>query len=350
MLSSRSFLPRVLSLVLPLTAPLAGAAPARAAHTVYNFRAPQAGVLTGSSAAAFEADGIPLEIEAGVMDQDGQFTPGAEGAVLAVVAEAPFGSRGEGLGVLSNLASLSFPDEALTRGEGLAFRFDPRFQPSRFTLSGFTQGPDATGEGAFEAVRVFVNGRFLADVPGEDGGIVTVQLPAGVATLAITPLLGEVPEIPLISSDPVFYVASIEGTRGTPLALDLRPGACPNPLNATSRGAFPAAVYGTAALGAALLDPASIRLAGVRPLRAGLEDVGTPAGGGACGSGTGDRIPDLKLQFDTQALVRAVRAALGPLADGQEVVLQLTGRLHDGTPVVAEDSVVLRLPHKVVKK
>ena len=197
---------------------------------------------------------------------------------------------------------------------------------------------------------MFIDGHFMADIPGQDGGIVTVPLPAGVSTLSLTPLLGETPEIPSISSDPVFYVASIEGTTGDRAALDLKPGACPNTLNTTSRGVFPAAIYGTAALNAALIDPASIRLAGVRPLRAGLEDVGAPQASG-CASAAPDRIPDLTLKFDTQALLRALHAAVGTLHDGQEVVLPLEGRLRDGTPVLAEDSVFLRLPpHKVVKK
>lgn len=344
MLSPRKYLLPVLSLAL---FPLAGAAPARA--VVYNFRTPQAGVLTGSSAATFEAGGVPLEIEAGLLDQDGHFTAGADGAVLFVTLEAPFGGRGEGLGVLSNVSSRSFPEEGLSMAEGLVFRFDPRFQPSRFTLSGFTQGPDDFGEGAFEAVRVFVDGEFFTDVAGEDGGMVTVPLPAGVSTLAITPLLTDTPEIPLLSSDPVFFVASIEGTAGDPVTLDLRPGVCPNPLNTTSRGAFPAAIYGSATFNVAQLDPASIRLAGVRPLRAGLEDVGAPRASG-CASAVPDRIPDLTLKFDTQALLRAIHAAVGTLHEGQEVVLPLEGRLRDGTPVLAEDSVVLRLPHKVVKK
>jgi hypothetical protein len=295
-----------------------------------------------------------LEIQAGPMDQEGHFERGAQGAVLAVVLEAPLGARGEGLGVLSELSALSLPEEGLSREEGLVFRFPPQLRPTRFTLSGITQGPDQFGEGAFEAVHVFVNGHFLMDVAGQDGGTVTVPLPAGVSTLAITPLLVETPEIPLLSWDPVFFVASIEGTvagegsGGHAVVLDLRPGACPNPLNSASHGVFPAAIYGTATFNAARLDPASIRLAGVRPLRTGLEDVGAPGAPGApCAAGP-DRLPDLTLKFDTQALVRAVRA-LGPVKDGQVVTLPLEGRLRDGTPVASQDTVVLRL-HRNIQK
>ncbi|MCH8030650.1 MAG: hypothetical protein IIB09_02360 [Bacteroidetes bacterium] len=50
-----------------------------------------------------------------------------------------------------------------------------------------------------------------------------------------------------------------------------------------------------------------------------------------------DGILDLTLKFDKRDIV----AALGPVADGDVIVLHLTGNLLDGTPIVGEDVVVI---------
>ena len=42
---------------------------------------------------------------------------------------------------------------------------------------------------------------------------------------------------------------------------------------------------------------------------------------------------------------QALVAALGSVTDGQVVVVELTGTLHDGTPITGEDVVVIKHKH-----
>jgi hypothetical protein len=322
------------------------AAGAAGASVVYDFVTPQAdAALSGLEVGVLEAGGIPLVIEAGLLDHDGSFELGGENAVLAVILTPPPFRIGEGLGVLSQVYSGSYPEEALSMQEGLVFHFSPLFVPTRLHLSGITLG-GPTGGGAFQAVRLFANGVYLMDRKGEPDGTLTIALPAGVSTLAVMPLLEETPEITSLSSDPVFYVAAIEGeATAVEVAFDLKPGSCQNQLNTKSKGVFPAAILGmpgTPTLRVASINPASIRLAGVAPIRWKIGDVGRP---GSCAAGR-DGIPDLTLHFDTEALVRALRASLGTLRDGQRVAVPLEGRLQDGTVFVGEDVVVLQVPGK----
>lgn len=319
--------------------------PVSATTVIYDFRTPAAdAALSGSSFATFSSQGIPLAIEAGLLDQDGHFVRGEAGSSLAVVLEPPSWTIGTGLGVLSEVPSGSGPEEGLSQSEGLVFHFSPLFTATRLRLSGFTLGgPD--GGGTFEGVRVFADGEWLFDLPGSPDGELTIPLPAGLSTLALTPLLDETPQIPILSSDPVFYVATIEGTGARGVAFDLRPGSCPNPLNTSSRGVLPAAILGASDLNVASIDPSSIRLAGVAPLRSGIEDIEAPRSG-SCPASTPDGRADLTLKFDTQAIVKALRAALGTLKDREQVVLPLEGRFRDGTSFQGEDVVLLLVSKK----
>lgn len=307
---------------------------AQGATLVYDFLAPAAAGLAGSETGTYAVSGVPLFIEAGSLDAAGVFERGGFGAVLAVLQ--PEGFFGGGLGVLSAFPSGSALEEGLSREEGLVFHFDSRFDPTSFTLSGITYGTG--GSGAFEAVRIFGNGVFLGYVIGQSSGTVTIPLPAGISTLALSPLpdAGEIN----LSSDPLFFVASIAGTVLSEAVFDIKPGSCENPLNVRSRGVLPAAILGTAEVDAADIDPTSVRLAGVAPLRSSLEDVGTP---GDCDARP-DGIPDLVLKFDTQALVRAIAAGFGPIRNRRTVVLPFEARLRDGTALQGEEAVRLLVP------
>ncbi|MHC4458380.1 MAG: hypothetical protein ACYS0I_15090 [Planctomycetota bacterium] len=124
-----------------------------------------------------------------------------------------------------------------------------------------------------------------------------------------------------------------------PVSIDIKPGSCPNPLNVNSKGVLTVAVLGSDVLDVTDIDVASIRLAGVAPIRSNLEDVATPIDREECECTTEgpDGFLDLILKFDTQEIV----AALGPVNDGDEVQLTLTGMLFDGTPIGGEDCVVI---------
>ena len=59
------------------------------------------------------------------------------------------------------------------------------------------------------------------------------------------------------------------------VAIDIKPGSCPNPINVNSRGVLPVAILGNA-LDVDEVDVSTILLEGVSPLRWDLKDVATP--------------------------------------------------------------------------
>jgi len=131
------------------------------------------------------------------------------------------------------------------------------------------------------------------------------------------------------------------------VAVDIKPMSCPNPLNVNSKGVLPVAILGTEDFDVTMVDPASVRLEGVVPLRWALEDVATPyepfTGKQDCYDCNElglDGYLDLTLKFDKQEIV----AALGAVNDGDCVVVQLTGNLmeeYGATPIVGEDVVLI---------
>jgi len=131
--------------------------------------------------------------------------------------------------------------------------------------------------------------------------------------------------------------------------IDIKPASCPNPLNVKSKGVLPVAIVTTENFDASQVDPASVLLAGVSPLRWDWEDVATPfepyIGKEDCyectDQGGADGWTDLTLKFDTQEVVEA----LGDVEDGECVVLELCGTLLEdfgGIPIVGEDVVLIK--------
>lgn len=130
------------------------------------------------------------------------------------------------------------------------------------------------------------------------------------------------------------------------VAVDIKPGSCPNPVNVRSRGGLPVAILGTADLDVTMIDPVTIRLAGVAPIRSSVEDVGTPVYPFVgkedcdldCAEEGPDGWPDLTLKFDTQLIARV----LGEAEACQ--VLTLTGHLleeYGSAPIEGEDVVLV---------
>ena len=129
-----------------------------------------------------------------------------------------------------------------------------------------------------------------------------------------------------------------------PVAIDIRPGSCRNPLNLNSRGVLSMAIMGTAEFDAATVDPASVRLEGAAPLRSSLEDVGTPVGDAEeceCNEDGPDGYVDLVLKFSTQDIVEQLLATHGQVAKKQVVSLGLTADLFDNTSIEGMDCVAL---------
>lgn len=123
--------------------------------------------------------------------------------------------------------------------------------------------------------------------------------------------------------------------------VDIRPQSCPNPLNPHAKGVLPVAILGTDEFDVAQIDPASVQLAGVAPLRWSLDDVATPFNGieingcSACTEEGPDGYMDLTLKFDTHEIVAAI-------ADSEECpFFDLTGNLmeeYGGTPIQGYDT------------
>lgn len=123
------------------------------------------------------------------------------------------------------------------------------------------------------------------------------------------------------------------------VAVEVKPGECSPPLNTRARGVLPVAIIGEdGVVDVSKIDPATIRLEGVPPIRSSLEDVGTPTD---CGLGP-DGVPDLTLKFDKALVVEAI----GNAEDGESRTLKLTGNFHadddvDGPPLSGQDVVVI---------
>ena len=127
------------------------------------------------------------------------------------------------------------------------------------------------------------------------------------------------------------------------VVVDIKPGSCTNPLNVKSRGVLPVAILGTEDFDVNEIDIATIRLAGVAPIRSALEDIGAPPDDYDCEDLQQDGFDDLILKFKTQEIVEV----LGDVEDGDAFVLTLTGSLksddesEEAVPIKGEDVVLI---------
>ena len=121
--------------------------------------------------------------------------------------------------------------------------------------------------------------------------------------------------------------------------LDIKPQSCPNPFNMGSKGVLPVAILGTEDFDVMEVDPATVLLEGVAPLRYNFEDVSTPVESGAdtceCTTEGPDGYMDMTLKFDRQAIA----SALGTVQDGEMRVLTITGMTYDSIPIQGEDCI-----------
>jgi len=152
-------------------------------------------------------------------------------------------------------------------------------------------------------------------------------------------------------SDTADSTLTIVPKPATVVAVDIKPGSCPNPVNVKSKGVLPVAILGTDDYDITTIDPTSIRLIGIEPLRSGYEDVATPvsdANDCNCTEEGPDGFLDLTLKFKTQRIVEAI----GDVNDGDVLVLELTGVLYDPppyeTPIEGADCVLIRGRHKPI--
>ncbi|MHC4266260.1 MAG: hypothetical protein ACYSUK_10050 [Planctomycetota bacterium] len=128
------------------------------------------------------------------------------------------------------------------------------------------------------------------------------------------------------------------------VAVDIKPQACPNPLNVKSQGVLPVAILGTEDVNVLEIVPTSIELAGVGAIRNAYEDVAAPVSDTNdcnCTTDGQDGFLDLTLKFNIQDIVKTICE----LNDGDILPLLLTGELFDGTPIDGADCVLIKGKH-----
>ncbi|MEN8210663.1 MAG: hypothetical protein ABFR31_03025 [Thermodesulfobacteriota bacterium] len=137
------------------------------------------------------------------------------------------------------------------------------------------------------------------------------------------------------------------------VAVDIKPTSCPNPINMKRKtGVLPVAVLGTDMLDITQIDPATIKLEGVAPLRWSVEDVSAPYIGDmegcyACSNSGPDNYDDLTLKFKYAEIMDAID---DDVSKGDCLMLELTGTLIDGTPFAGKDVVRIKKKKKNNKK
>ncbi|HWO57957.1 MAG TPA: HYR domain-containing protein, partial [bacterium] len=146
------------------------------------------------------------------------------------------------------------------------------------------------------------------------------------------------------NADTCTFTVTVE-TEGGQLeaVLDIKPGSCPNPVNVErnwnkSKAVLPVAILGTMDFDVHEIDPMTVRLEGVAPLRWSFENVSRPVMDPEeceCTSAGPDRIMDMTLKFQLSEIL----AAIAPLSHGTEVLLTLTGLTEDGDEFVASDCI-----------
>jgi hypothetical protein len=142
------------------------------------------------------------------------------------------------------------------------------------------------------------------------------------------------------STDPISCVTYVH--------LDIKPQSCPNPLNTNSRGVLPVAILGTPDFDPTSVDPTTITLEGVPPIRWSIDDVAGPFEGELCDCGEAgpDGYDDLTLKFEAQEIVGACQPAGRTakkeallLSNTEEKVLTLRGLDLNGAPFEGSDCV-----------
>jgi hypothetical protein len=134
-------------------------------------------------------------------------------------------------------------------------------------------------------------------------------------------------------------------------ALDIKPGSCDNPFNkkvfdkdplnngdSMKGGVLPVALLGDRDFDVTQVDMATVGLEGVGPLRYHFKDIAEPSRLRVvcpCPIPGPDGYMDMELKFKKSDIARM----LGSAIHGDRVLLDLTGRLLDGTDFIASDCV-----------
>lgn len=195
-----------------------------------------------------------------------------------------------------------------------------------------------SGERGIAGVAVTLDG--TEDVATDASGHYALSSSTlGLHTLSATPPPGAASTTP----DPVAFTLTAEGAvvdfgmaASGEGGFQVKGDGARTPLNLGSKGVTPAVILGSATLEVEDIDPSTLRLEGVAPLRWSRGDV-AGASAQVGDEPAPDGYPDLALKFDTQALAEAI----GPAERGEVVTLHLSGSLSNGTSIVATDTVTI---------
>jgi len=139
------------------------------------------------------------------------------------------------------------------------------------------------------------------------------------------------------------------------VAVDIKPGSCPNPLNPASRGVLALAILGTEEFDVSAIDATSVELEGVGAVRSSFEDISAPASGSEecdCGEQGPDGYMDLTLKFKVQDLTQALAVTAADLVEDEVLTLNVTGVLTDETGIEGADCVIVvgQVPRSTVAR
>jgi hypothetical protein len=116
--------------------------------------------------------------------------------------------------------------------------------------------------------------------------------------------------------------------------VDVKPGSDINPVNLKSNGVLPVAIMGGEDLDVTIIDPETIRLNGVAPLRWSIEDV-------CCDDPDETEMPDgyddLTMKFETQEIA----ATLGEPARGDVLPLYMSGETFESVAFTGEEWILI---------
>jgi hypothetical protein len=152
-------------------------------------------------------------------------------------------------------------------------------------------------------------------------------------------------DVCLIGDGVVFAKQHVKITVVWKVPLDIHPMSCPNPLNRGGGGLLPVAILGTADLDVTMIDPESLTIGGVNPVKWDFEDVGTPdepfwdkeLDKMSCNILGPDGYMDLTLKLDN----RLFGANFPGAAKGDILLIWVKGMMLDGTPLYGQDIMVV---------
>ncbi len=127
-----------------------------------------------------------------------------------------------------------------------------------------------------------------------------------------------------------------------PVDVDIKPGSCPNAFNRGEKGVLPVAILGSDMVDVSEIDPETVLLEGVAPIRWSIGDTGAPVPCDdecepcECWQGYPDGFLDLNLKFESPAIA-ATSVVTGATVKGDPVPLTITGALFDGTEITGVD-------------